>query len=111
MTTYVNIEHNLSFIERRESSAIRQALQAVTALHDALALKREIRLPVLAETRDAILELESEILAHQTESAALTPSRPAWAGRHGRCWLALDCRTPHAESNGDRTSLSNTASV
>ena len=26
MTTYANIEHNLSFIERRESSAVRQAL-------------------------------------------------------------------------------------
>jgi hypothetical protein len=30
-------------------------------LHDALALKREIRLPVLGETLEAILELESEI--------------------------------------------------
>ena len=85
MTTYANIEHNLSFIERRESSAVRQALQAVTALHDALALKREIRLPVLSETRDAILELEERVtsLKLQPLRAPLqgtASTRPATAG-------------------------------
>src|SRR5271167_4815801 len=58
----------VDFVQRRESSAVKQALQAVKALHDALALKREIRLPVLAETRDAILELEDRVLALKLES-------------------------------------------
>lgn len=35
----------------------------VTALHDALALKREIRRPVPPETRSAIEELENQIVA------------------------------------------------
>ena len=53
----------VDFVQRRESSAVKQALQAVTALRDALALKREIGLPVLPETRSAIEELENQIVA------------------------------------------------
>ena len=82
MTTYANIEHNLSFIERRESSAVRQALQAVTALHDAVSLKREIRLPVLAETRDAILGIGGARDFSETGIAAGTTSRSVDAPRH-----------------------------
>jgi hypothetical protein len=51
----------VDFIQRRESSAVKQALAAVTALHDAVALKQEIALPVLPETRQAIAELEDVI--------------------------------------------------
>jgi hypothetical protein len=72
------VTETIDFIQRRELSAVKQALQAVTALHDALALKREIRLPVLAETRDAILELEDQILALKLESlhALSHPDQP-----------------------------------
>ena len=58
----------VDFVQRRESSAVKQALQAVTALNDSISLKRELRLPVLDETRAAILELESQILALKLES-------------------------------------------
>ena len=51
----------VDFVQRRESSAVKQALRVVKALHDALALKREIALPVLPETRAAVIELEDEI--------------------------------------------------
>jgi hypothetical protein len=66
MTDFVT--ETVDFIQRRESSAVEQALAAVTALHDALALKWELRLPVVAETRAAILELEDQILALKLES-------------------------------------------
>ena len=55
------VTETVDFIQRRELSAVKQALQAVTALHDALALKRELGLPLLHETRQAITELEDEI--------------------------------------------------
>ena len=58
---------NVDFIQQRERSAVKQAVAAVTALHDALALKQEIRLPVLAETRDAILELEERVTSLKME--------------------------------------------
>ena len=59
--TDTNVEHNIGFIEQRERSAVKQAVAAVTALHDALALKRTIGLPTLPETRDAILAMEAEL--------------------------------------------------
>ena len=59
--THTNVEHNVDFIEQHERAVVKQALQAVAALHDALALKREIALPVLPETRAAVIELEDEI--------------------------------------------------
>ena len=65
--THTHIDDLVTFIQRRESSAVKQALAAVTALHDALALKREIRLPVLSESRDAILEPEDQIHSLKTE--------------------------------------------
>jgi hypothetical protein len=50
----------LAFIDSHELAVVRQAL---TAMRNAVDLKAELGLPVLAETRDAILELESDILA------------------------------------------------
>ncbi len=47
---------------------MKQALQAAKALHDALALKREIGLPALLETRAAINELEERIVSLKLES-------------------------------------------
>jgi hypothetical protein len=58
---------NVEFIQQRERSAVKQALHAVTALHDALAVKREIGFPVLAETRQAILELQDQVLSLKEE--------------------------------------------
>jgi hypothetical protein len=57
-------EPNLELIQQRELSA---AQRAVAAMHDAVALKREIGLPVLPETRTAIVELEKQISALRTE--------------------------------------------
>ena len=59
--TDTNVERNVAFIEQRERVVAKQALAAVTDLHDVIALKRQIRLPVLPETRQAIQELEGEI--------------------------------------------------
>jgi hypothetical protein len=56
--TDTNIEHNVAFIDQRELSVVRQALEA---MRDCIDLKREIGLPVRPETRQAILELEDEI--------------------------------------------------
>jgi hypothetical protein len=50
----------VAFIDSHELAVVRQAL---AAMRDAVDLKAELGLPVLAETRDAILELESDILA------------------------------------------------
>jgi hypothetical protein len=57
----------VEFIQQRESAAVKQALQAATALRAALALKREIGVPVLAETRDAIAELKERIVSLKLE--------------------------------------------
>lgn len=62
------VTETVDFIQRRESSAVKQALAAVTALHDSISLKRELRLPVLDETREAILALEDQILSLKLES-------------------------------------------
>ena len=59
--THTNVEHNVDFIEQHERAVVKQALQAVAALHDALALKRETALPLLPETWAAVIELEDEI--------------------------------------------------
>ena len=34
--THTNVEHNVDFIEQHERAVVKQALQAVAALHDAL---------------------------------------------------------------------------
>jgi hypothetical protein len=56
--TYQIVTETVDFIQRREILR-RQAGGEGPARP--LALKREIRLPVLAETREAILELEDQI--------------------------------------------------
>ena len=48
----------VAFVDQRELNVVRQALKA---MRDCIDLKRELGLPVLPETREAILELESEI--------------------------------------------------
>ncbi len=52
---------NVDFIQQRERSAIKHALAAVMALHDAVSLKHELRLPLLDATREAISELEDQV--------------------------------------------------
>ena len=75
------VTETVDFVQRRESSAVKQALRAVTALHDALAPKREIGLAVLAGTRQAILELESEIVSLKLELLRpLHPEQPTLPG-------------------------------
>jgi hypothetical protein len=85
-------EHNITdlvtetvdFIRRRESSAVKQALTAVTAC-DALALKREIRLPVRPETRESILALEDQILTLTAELLHTpSPDQLTLPGMQGR---------------------------
>ena len=51
----------VGFVQRQESTVVAKALEAVEALHDAIALKRSIGLPPLAETVAAINELETMI--------------------------------------------------
>jgi hypothetical protein len=59
MTDTTSIGPNvIAFVDQRELSVVKQAL---TAMQDCLALKVEIGLPVLAETRAAIQELEDGI--------------------------------------------------
>ena len=62
------VAETIDFVQRRESTAVKQALQAVKALRDSVSLKKELCLPVLAETTEAILELEDQILALKLES-------------------------------------------
>jgi hypothetical protein len=86
LTDTIHIQHNVAFIERRELSVVRQALKA---MRDCINLKREIGLPVLAETREAILELVSEIGSlklqllrspHQPEQLMLPGMPETWPG-------------------------------
>jgi hypothetical protein len=72
----------------------------VTALHDTLALKKEIGLPVLSETRDAITELEERVTSLKLESLRaphpdqLTlPDMPVWP-TPGESYGAHPERTP-----------------
>jgi len=48
----------VAFVQQRELAV---AKDAVRAIHDCLALKRELKLPVLDQTRQAIQELEDGI--------------------------------------------------
>ena len=62
------VAETVDFVQRRESNAVKQALQAVKTLRDTLALKRDLRLPVLDETREDILVLEDEVHGLKLES-------------------------------------------
>ena len=78
----------VAFIDQRELSVVREAIRA---MRDCIGLRREIGLPVLPETRQAILELEDEIwslrrkllrsLSHDPEQLML-PGMPddPWPG-------------------------------
>ena len=101
--TDTNIERNVEFIQRRELAVVKQAL---TAMRDCLALKREIGLPVLHETREAILELESQILSLKEEllrslsqhpDQLMLPDMPVWP-TPGGSYGAHPERTPPGES-------------
>jgi hypothetical protein len=62
-----NVQYNIGFIEQHERAVVKQALHAITALRDGIDLRREIGLPVLAETRDAIVELEDQVASLRVE--------------------------------------------
>lgn len=62
------VTETIDFVQRRESSAVTQALAAMTTLHHAVSLKHELRLPLLPETRAAIAQLEDQIQSLRLES-------------------------------------------
>ena len=79
------VAETIDFVQRRESTVVKQALQAVKALRDSVSLKKELCLPVLAETTEAILELEDQI--HCSEAGIAAPaaqSRPTGVVPRGR---------------------------
>ena len=88
MTDTTSIEPKVvAFVQQRELAV---AKDAVKALHDCLALKRELKLPVLDQTRQAIQELEDgihslkvELLrSHHPDQLELPLDLPAKEGKH-----------------------------
>jgi hypothetical protein len=62
------VADEISLIQRRELVSARNALTAISALRDAVSLKRKTHIPLMPATRDAIRDLASQINGLRLES-------------------------------------------
>jgi hypothetical protein len=76
----------VAFIDQRELAVIKQAL---TAMADCISLRREVGLPELAATRQAVDQLEDmvtdlklSLLRHHPDQLELPLGLPAKEGKH-----------------------------